>query len=124
MMLQTILYGTWMPPEGTTSRVHRVGLSDGHRYEPPKPHPKANRNAIGLTLAEQKAHEILLRAIKPVTSVSLARKMKANQNTAGTYLAKLYKMGLATRHKVRMNGTLMYCYEPKEKTNGISNGSY
>lgn len=112
-MLQTILYGTWMPPEGTTSRVHRVGLSDGNRYQPPKPHPRAMRNALGLTPSEQLAYEILQRAIKPVTSVSLAKKMKMTHNVCGTFLATLYKNGLATRHKALMNGTRLYCYEAK-----------
>lgn len=112
-MLQTILFGTWMPPEGTTSRVHRVGLSDGTRYEPPKIHPRFNRNALGLTPSEQKAYEILQRAIKPVTSVTLAKKMKMTSNVCATFLATLYKNGLATRQKMSMNGTRLYYYEPK-----------
>ena len=57
MLLQTILFGEFVPPTIADSHIHRIGLSGGNRYYPPK--QKVVSQKDGLNDSEQKIFAVI-----------------------------------------------------------------
>lgn len=118
MMLQTILYGTFVPPEAP-SRIHRIGFAGSDRYVPTsKKEREASSNIRPQDkLAGSKKHiySLVMKNDKPVTASIIHKQTAMTRNHCSIILAELHKMGLLRRRKTHQNGTYLYLYSLKEK---------
>jgi len=114
MTLQEILFGTWTPPEHTSSKVHLVGLSGCQRYQPVI--DKRIQKIEGMNRAQYTMYERLKKQIREVSAVDMGKKMKITTNHAGILLGELFKLGKVTRRRVSGNGTRFFMYKVKETT--------
>ena len=112
MTLQEILFGKFVPPTVTQTRVIQIGFSECDRYVPNGNHLRRNTNDI--SASAQKMLDRLKHQIKPVTADVMAKKMKISLNYAQANLSELFKTGKATRHRTIMNGLRYYVYEAKK----------
>ena len=112
MMLQTILFGTWMPPENTKTRRHVCGLTGGKPYKPVVDMRLCKTD--GMNRAQLAMYERLQRQIREVSAVDMGKKMKITTNHAGILLGELFKLGKVERRKVAGNGTRYFMYKVKD----------
>lgn len=112
MTLQEILFGTWMPPEHTNSKIHLVGISGGQRYKPVI--DKRTQKIEGMNRAQNAMFERLKKQIREVSAADMGKKMKITTNHAGILLGELFKLGKVTRRRVSGNGTRFFMYKIKE----------
>jgi len=117
MNLQDILYGAFVPPKPTSVRRHKVDISDGQRYEPPKPKTNSTRDASGLTQAERLVNAAIHTFNDYASAADISSKVKMTRNYCQIILASLYKRGLVTRYKTQRNGTRLYMYLAKDDKN-------
>ena len=115
MMLQTILFGTFVPPENTTVRTHRLGLGGGQSYVPPKARGSSTVDATGMNRSERAVFAAIKKFDKYVPAAEVAKKAKLSRNHCQIILAGLFKLGKVTRYKVSANGTRYYMYQAKDK---------
>lgn len=118
MMLQEILFGTWVPPEATSSHVHRIGFSNGNHYVPPVKRvytsAKEEKDPNKLTGSKLVIFKILKNQVKPVPASVIEKKSKFTRNHCSIIMAELHKMGMLDRKKIHANGTRYYVYEIKK----------
>jgi predicted transcriptional regulator len=116
MLLQTILFGDFVPPMEVSSRKHFIGFEGGKKYVP---NPDQRRKQIsGMSAGLWKCYDCLRKQKKHVSAVEMGKKMKVTTNHAGLLLSQLHKLGKAVRYKVSANGTRYYMYLAKENENG------
>lgn len=113
LTLQEILYGTWVPPESTKVRSHRIGMSGGHRYIAPKPR-NSTRDESGLNKSERAVLKALQKCKGYASAADVAVKAKMTRNHCQIILSSLHKAGKALRYKVSGNGTRYFMYCIKE----------
>lgn len=117
MLLQEMFYGTFVPPEVSQTRSHRIGFASKFRYVEPKvkePKPKSESNP-----SEQVVYKAVCRAKKPMTSDDVAKKVGMTRNHCGMILHSLFQKGLVSRSKEKVGRTRLYIYTLKEKQNEI-----
>ncbi len=113
MNLQEILYGTFVPPKPTSVRRYKVDISDGQRYEPPKPKTNSTRDASGLSQAERRVYAAIRAFSDYASAADISSKVKMTRNYCQIILASLFKLGMVTRYKTQRNGTRLYMYLAK-----------
>lgn len=113
MELQTILFGTWMPPENVSTRAHRIGLWGQSRYasKQPRPRPKSDPNA--LTKSESKVVNFVEKWGKPISAGEVSEKLGIFPSHAGVLLGSAFKKEKLNRTLVRERGTRLYIYRSK-----------
>ena len=116
MTLQEILFGTFVPPENTKSKIHRIGFDHENQYTP-KVDGRKFQHSSGLNKAQLTMLERLKHQVREVTAVDMGKKLKITTNHAGILLGELFKLGKVTRKRVCGNGTRYFMYKVKE-TNG------
>ena len=114
MELQNILFGTWTPPN-CSSRVHRVGFSNGNPYVPPKKREyvtaKDEKDPNKLTGSKLIIFNVIKRQTKPIPATVVEKKTNYTRNHCSIIMADLCKMGMLVRKKMHANGTRYYVYE-------------
>ena len=112
MLLETILFGTWTPPEVTKTISHRIGMCGGNRYTPSS--KRVYKTEDGLNASEHLIMEMMRRYCKHLGAADMAPIVDMTTNHCGMTLAGLYKKKLLKRYKVRKNGTSLFMYCLKE----------
>lgn len=116
MVLQEILFGTFVPP-AVKSRVFKVGFASCERYVPPKVREYKRQEANKpdtLVGSNKRVYDIVKRCKVPVTANDIEKKAHYTRNHCSIVLASLFKLGLLTRKKVHSNGTRYFLYQVKE----------
>ena len=113
MNLLSILYGNYTPPN-IPSRPHRIGLSGGQPYTPPKPRP-IPQNTRSLNPSKYIVFEAVEKNGHPVSASELAKIVKMTRNHCSITMCSLFKEGLLKRYKKNQNGTSFYVYSIKDK---------
>lgn len=111
MNLQSILYGTFMPPKAIGSRVNNFGFANLPRYTPPRPktermQPKLNASETKI-MAELQKHRYLRPALEIAEAIGMTR------NYCSIVLAALFKKGHLRRAVARKPGSTYYLYALK-----------
>ena len=112
-----MFYGTFVPPENAASRIHRIGLTGGTRYEPPKKWAYDPTRPVHESLPP--SADVLFNLLKKqkdyVSALEIYRKTKWTKNHCSIIMAELFKHGLLERFKARRNKTQIYLYKVKEQ---------
>jgi len=115
MNLTEMFYGTFVPPENAASRVHRIGFSNGTRYEPPKKRAYDPKSPVHERLPS--SAKILFQMMKKqtdyVSALQIYKKTKWTKNHCSIIMAELFKHGMLERYKIRQNKTQIYVYKVK-----------
>ena len=117
-MLQSILFGTFVPPKEVAVRPHRIGLTSVlHRYKEPKKAVRSlqGKKTDGLNLSEKLVLATLKKQKAHASSCDIAPLVKMTRNHCGILLAALFKHDLVTRYKIKHGKTRMYVYAAKDK---------
>lgn len=109
-LLQTILFGDYAPPN-VPGRPHRIGLTGGLQYVPPKVVKRVSSNLPNPS--ELKILKIVRSSIEPMSSPMVSKKAGYTVNHCGIILGALFKKGLVKRTKEISNGTRRFLYSPK-----------
>jgi len=115
--LTELFYGKFVPPVNHVSRVHKIGLSGGHRYIPPKKIPveiDTRPPEERLSKSVKEIWKLLKFQKKPISALEMASKTGWTGNHCNIVLCKLFKLGIATRQKRTKPGTRYYVYEAKK----------
>lgn len=116
-MLQEILYGTFVPPETTQTRSHRIGFASSFHYVEPSKRVYTSTQTLRekdpnhKSPSQEKIYKIMLKATEPLTPMDVAKKTKLTRNFCSIILATLVKDGFAKRTKLKANKTRFYAYE-------------
>lgn len=117
MNLTELFYGKFVPPLNDKSRVHKIGLSGGVRYIPPKKVPvelDTRPPEERLSKSIRQIYDLLKRQTKPISAADMEAKTVWTRNHCNIVLCKLFKLGLATRTKMTKPGTRYYLYQAKK----------
>lgn len=114
MTLQEIFYGSFVPPPEVPSRIHKIGISGGHRYVEPPPRP-SSKDKSGLNATERVIMFAVKNSSEPISSVDVASKTRMNANHCSIVLRGLFDKKIVDRVKVCRNGTRFFLYTAKEQ---------
>jgi len=117
MLLQTILFGSFTPPEATSKRTHRIGFGYLPRYTKPKPVQRTHYTKVEGYVVQSEADIIkAMKKLPPhVTTHEISVITRYTRNHCGIILNKMFKKGLVTRVQIKANGTRLYKYTLKEQ---------
>lgn len=116
-MLQEILYGTFVPPETTHTRSHRIGFASSFRYAEPNKRIYTSTQTLRekdpnhKSPSQIKVFNVLSKAQQPMSPMEVAKKTMLTRNFCSIVMATLVKDGFAKRRKVSINKTRHYIYE-------------
>jgi hypothetical protein len=107
VLLQDILFGSFVPPTATKSRVHRIGFDSITRYKPPTVRIYKTEK---ITNSEKRILEIMKRSKKPMFPLEMEKKTPWTRNHCNIVMASLVKKGLLRRHKMMHEARMTYVY--------------
>ena len=107
MQLQEVLFGTFVPPQGTKSRVHRIGFSSKFGYKPP---PVREYKRAEILESHKKIIAILKKSDKPMTPAEVSVNTIWTRNRCSILLCEMFKKGILKRTKVIVGNSRTYLY--------------
>jgi hypothetical protein len=107
VQLQEVLFGTFVPPEGAKSRVHRIGFSSKFGYKPP---PVRVYKRAEMLDSHKKIIAVLKKLGKPSTPAEVSVKTIWTRNRCSILLCEMFKSGKLKRTKIIVGNSRTYLY--------------
>ena len=114
MLLEQILFGSFVPPASSMSRVHRIGFDSCLKYTTPR--KKIIEKRVTCNNSEKIILGIMKRSKKPMLPVDMEKRTAWTRNHCNIVMATLVKKGMLKRNKISLGNTRSYVYTyPGEK---------